>query len=49
MKKRMTIMLIVVGLLIGGVVGFNIFKGVMIQRFMASSPVPPATVSTAQG
>ena len=46
MKKRMTIMLIVVGLLIGGVVGFNIFKGVMIQRFMASSPVPPATVST---
>ncbi len=46
MKKRMTIMLVAVGLLIGGVVGFNIFKGVMIQKFMASSPVPPATVST---
>ena len=30
MKKRMTIMLVAVGLLIGGVVGFNIFKGVMI-------------------
>jgi membrane fusion protein (multidrug efflux system) len=33
-------------LLIGGLVGFNIFKGVMIQKFMANSPVPPATVST---
>ena len=46
MKKRMVIMLVAVGLLIGGVVGFNIFKGIMIQRFMASSPVPPSTVST---
>jgi len=46
MKKRMVIMLVIVGLLIGGVVGFNIFKGVMIQKFMASAPVPPATVST---
>ena len=46
MKKRMVIMLVIVGLLLGGVVGFNIFKGVMIQKFMASAPVPPATVST---
>jgi membrane fusion protein (multidrug efflux system) len=46
MKKRMTIMLIVVVLLVGGVIGFNIFKGIMIQRFMANAPVPPATVST---
>jgi membrane fusion protein (multidrug efflux system) len=46
MKKRMTIMLIAVGLLLGGVIGFNIFKGVMIAKFMASAPVPPATVST---
>ncbi len=46
MKKRMTIMLIAVVLLVGGVIGFNIFKGIMIQRFMASAPVPPATVST---
>src|SRR5208282_188850 len=46
MKKRMVIMLVIVGLLIGGVVGFNIFKGIMIQRFMASAPIPPATVST---
>ena len=46
MKKRMTIMLIAVGLLLGGVIGFNFFKGYMIQKYMASAPVPPATVST---
>src|SRR5438132_8811688 len=46
MKKRMVIMLVLVGLLIGGVVGFNFFKGYMMQKYMASSPVPPATVST---
>jgi membrane fusion protein (multidrug efflux system) len=46
MKKRMVIMLVIVGLLIGGVVGFNFFKGYMMQKYMASAPVPPATVST---
>jgi membrane fusion protein (multidrug efflux system) len=46
MKKRMTIMLIAVGLLLGGLIGFNFFKGYMIQKYMASAPIPPATVST---
>ena len=46
MKKRMAIMLVLVGLLIGGIVGFNFIKGYMMQKYMASSPVPPATVST---
>jgi membrane fusion protein (multidrug efflux system) len=46
MKKRMTIMLVAVGLLLGGVIGFNFFKGYMIQKYMASAPIPPATVST---
>src|SRR6266513_1433627 len=46
MKKRMVIMLVIVGLFIGGVVGFNWFKGYMMQKYMANSPVPPATVST---
>lgn len=46
MKKRMAIMLVLVGLLLGGVIGFNFFKGYMIAKFMASSPIPPATVST---
>jgi membrane fusion protein (multidrug efflux system) len=45
MKKRMIIMLVIVGVLLGGIVGFNWFKGYMMQKYMASAPVPPATVS----
>jgi membrane fusion protein (multidrug efflux system) len=45
MKKRMTIMLIAVGLLIGGLVGFNVFKGIMMQKYMGKGGLPPATVS----
>src|SRR6266704_2261978 len=46
MKKRMTIMLVAVGLLLGGIVGFNFFKAYMMAKYMAGSPMPPATVST---
>jgi membrane fusion protein, multidrug efflux system len=46
MTKRMTIMLIVVGLVFGGVFGFQIFKNAMIKKFMSAMPVPPQTVST---
>ena len=45
MKKRMVIMLLLVGVLLGGLVGFNWFKGYMMQKYMASSPQPPATVT----
>ena len=45
MKKRMVIMLIAVGILLGGVIGFNFFKGYMMQKYMASAPIPPSTVS----
>jgi membrane fusion protein, multidrug efflux system len=45
MKKRMVIMLVAVAVLLGGIVGFNLFKGYMMQKFMASAPVPAATVS----
>ncbi len=45
MKKRMVIMLIVVGILLGGLVGFNFFKGYMMQKYMASAPIPASTVS----
>jgi membrane fusion protein (multidrug efflux system) len=41
----MIIMLVIVGVLLGGIVGFNWFKGYMMQKYMASAPVPPATVS----
>src|SRR5215470_16894764 len=45
MKKRTIIMLVIVGVLLGGIVGFNWFKGYMMQKYMASAPVPAATVS----
>jgi membrane fusion protein (multidrug efflux system) len=44
-KKRMVIMLIAVVLLLGGLVGYNVFKGYMMAKYMASAPIPPATVS----
>ena len=46
MKKRMTIMLVAVGLLLGGIVGYHAFVGYMMKKYMAASPIPPATVST---
>jgi membrane fusion protein (multidrug efflux system) len=46
MKKRMAIMLVAVAILLGGIVGFNWFKGYMMQKYMASAPIPAATVST---
>jgi membrane fusion protein, multidrug efflux system len=45
MKKRMVIMLVAVAVLLGGLVGFNFFKGYMMQKYMASAPVPAAIVS----
>src|SRR6185312_815733 len=45
MKKRMVIMLVCVGLLLGLLVGFNWFKGYMMAKYMASAPIPAATVT----
>jgi membrane fusion protein (multidrug efflux system) len=46
MKKRMVIMLVAVGIVLGGLVGFNWFKGYMMQKYMASAPVPASTVTS---
>jgi membrane fusion protein, multidrug efflux system len=46
MTKRMTIMLIAVGLVFGGVFGFQIFMKTMIKKFMSTMPPPAQTVST---
>ena len=46
MTKRMIIMLIAVGLVFGGVFGFQIFQKAMIKKFMSAMPQPPQTVST---
>jgi membrane fusion protein (multidrug efflux system) len=44
----MVIMLLAVGLLLGLLLGFNLFKNVMIARAMAGGHEPPQTVTTAQ-
>jgi membrane fusion protein (multidrug efflux system) len=46
MIKRMIIMLIVAGLVLGGIFGFISFKGRMIREAMTSQGQPPQTVST---
>ena len=43
--KRMIIMLVGVGVLLGGIIGFNVFKGYMMAKYMAGAPTPPATVT----
>lgn len=46
LAKRMTIMLIVIGVLFVLVIGFNVFKGIMIGKFMKTMTNPSQTVST---
>ena len=46
LRRRMTIMLIGVFLLLGLIFGFNQLKNFMIKSFMSSMGLPPATVST---
>ncbi|MDE2515231.1 MAG: efflux RND transporter periplasmic adaptor subunit [Rhodospirillales bacterium] len=46
MAKRMIIMLIAVGVVLGGIYGFQVFKAGIIKKVMASLSNPPQTVST---
>ncbi len=46
MVVRMTFMLLVVVVVLGGIVGFNLFKDMKIKEFMMSRGAPPQTVST---
>src|SRR5208282_6014432 len=48
MIKRMVIMLIAVGVVFGGIYGFQTFKATMIKKFMATLASPPQTVSAAK-
>jgi membrane fusion protein (multidrug efflux system) len=45
MIKRMVIMLLAVAVVLGGVYGFQVFKGMMIKKFMAQMASPTQTVS----
>ena len=46
MIKRMIFMLIAVGIVLGGIFGFQAFKAKMIAQAMAGLANPPQTVST---
>jgi membrane fusion protein, multidrug efflux system len=46
MKKRMTIMLSVVGAMIAIIVGWNTLSAAKMKEFMSVGGIPPATVST---
>lgn len=46
MKKRLSIMIILLVIIFGGIIGFNLFKGFMIKRFFASYEAPAVTVSS---
>lgn len=48
MTKRMIIMLVAVGLILGAVFGFLAFKSYMMKKYMASMASPAQTVSTAK-
>ncbi len=48
MTKRMIIMLAGVGLLFGGIFGFQVFKANMIKKYMSANMAPPVTVTTTE-
>jgi membrane fusion protein, multidrug efflux system len=48
MIKRMVIMLVAVGLVLGGVFGFQVFKAAMIKKFMSTMAQPPQTVTASK-
>ena len=47
MIKRMVIMLVAVAVVFGGIFGFQVFKAVMIKKFIAALSNPPQTISAA--
>ncbi len=46
MTKRMVIMLVAVGLVFGGIFGFQLVKTQMIKKYLAANKAPPVTVTT---
>ena len=48
MIKRMVIMLVAVAIVFGGIFGFQVFKGMMIKKFISALSNPPQTISVAK-
>ena len=46
LRKRMIWMLVGVFVLMGLIIGFNLFKTIMIKKYLAGAGSPPATVTT---
>jgi membrane fusion protein (multidrug efflux system) len=46
MIKRLVIMLVIVGIVLGGVFGFGTFRNIMIGKYLATLSNPPQTVAT---
>ncbi len=46
MRRRLTIVLLAVGFLLSGLIGFNIFKQHLLAKIRAQNASPPQTVST---
>jgi membrane fusion protein (multidrug efflux system) len=45
MIKRLILAIVLLGLVVGGIVGFNMFRAKMISQFFAGQRPPPVTVS----
>jgi membrane fusion protein (multidrug efflux system) len=45
---RLLVAIVVLGVIVGGIVGFNLFRDKMIAGFFASMQPPPVTVSTVE-
>jgi membrane fusion protein (multidrug efflux system) len=45
MIKRLVLAIVLLGLVVGGIVGFNLFRARMISEFFAGQRPPPVTVS----
>ena len=45
MIKRLVIAVILLAIIVGGLVGFNLFRSKMIADFFANRQVPPAAVA----
>lgn len=46
MTKRLIIAIVLLAVVVGGIVGFNMFRDRAIEQFFANMPVQPVTVST---
>jgi membrane fusion protein (multidrug efflux system) len=46
MRKRMIIMIASVAILMGLIIAFNVFKGIMIKKYIAGAGIPPQTVTS---